>query len=295
MPVLVTPQATRTRRRVRRVAHQSWAWVPGVDRVAAAHLVGRPILALGLPRTGSSWVGATLADAPGVAYLREPITQAAIARHPAVRSPFDVHWAAEVDPFHRRVAEAAFAGRPSFPGHVVPRPEQWRLGRRRRLVVKEVLPGAVDWLVARFDPVLVPLVRHPIAVARSWVRHGWLRGGGHGIDATELAALGLDDDPLTRLGVLQARAERRLVAAAGPVPPIRHEDLAADPVAGFERLFDQLGLDFTPEVVTHVSRRAATAPATAGVVPRMREGSVATGRVVAGYLAGGGRLYGDVI
>ena len=64
-----------------------WTYTGPVAAAIAAHRAPlRPILVLSMPRSGSSWVGATLGDAKNAAYLREPLTHnwARMRHQPAV-------------------------------------------------------------------------------------------------------------------------------------------------------------------------------------------------------------------
>ncbi len=151
---------------------------------------GRPILVVSLPRSGSSWVGKSLGQAPNALYLREPITQSAIGGGLSDRAIVD-HDPAAIPRSYSRFADAAFAAYPAFRAGIVAKPDQWRLSTRRarRLVIKEVNPLALEWLLPRYRPQVVFLVRHPVAVARSYQRLGWT-----GSDVGELFG------PASRLG-----------------------------------------------------------------------------------------------
>lgn len=190
----------------------------------------RPVLVLGLPRSGSTWVGEVLGSAAGCTYRHEPMTQALLRQDgDAFRHVPAGGRDAEVE------AEADRAFAPAG---------------RDRLVVKEVLPLLGAWFAARPErPVLVDLVRHPVAVAASHLRLGWdpaprerdrLPAG----PATERLHARWDDlGPVERKVAYVAAVRAHVRATWGPdAIHVRHEDLLADPVAGYGALGERLGL-----------------------------------------------------
>jgi hypothetical protein len=196
-----------------------------------------PVLLLSYPRSGSSWVGSILGRSPDLAYLREPINQPFIGRtnHRTV-------WDPNADPqaraLYKDLAARAFAGMPDTEDPNVVRNLRDFLflhqRRRRRLLVKEVNPLAIELFLRDRDLQVIPLLRHPGAVAESYVRMGWHSGG------------------LSEFGRLYgARMARVLDAVGSPAtPPILYEDLAAEPHDRFLALFERMGVrppeDYTP-------------------------------------------------
>jgi hypothetical protein len=184
---------------------------------------------LGHPRSGTSWVGATLGAAANALYLYEPVNL-----HPAVRArptglyPIDP---ANPPPAERAAADRAFAGLPAFPAQVVRHPAQWRLAGRaqRRLVIKEVNVMAAEFFIQRYDPLVVLLVRHPAAVALSYQKLGWwgprTTWRNHGENQGRALRRGLD--------ALEARGNYRVVV---------YEELCLDPAAHFQALCAFAGL-----------------------------------------------------
>ncbi|MCU0285316.1 MAG: sulfotransferase domain-containing protein [Acidobacteria bacterium] len=132
------------------------------------------ILVISLPRSGSSWVGEILGSARNALYLREPITQSHFAEGGKITL-------VDIDPNlhpvnYQHFGHLAFSGLPAFPGTVVIFPNQWGLTARKnkRLVIKEVNPLAFEWILPKYKPRIILLVRHPAAVALSWKRLGWI-------------------------------------------------------------------------------------------------------------------------
>jgi hypothetical protein len=226
------------------------------------------LLALTTPRRGSSWVGPTLGGAAAAAYRREPLTHDWARRRgrPAVFEPDPT----APPPSYRRDADLAIAGVPRFPGDVVRDPRQWRVtDRGRRVVVKEVNPLAVHWLVETCRPRLLYLTRHPAAVAESTTRQGWqVHGYGELFPPSrrasgELREEEVGEDVYTRLGAVQAHAARRVLdvvdraASYGIEARVQSfESLCLDPLGEFRALFDFAGLRWDDAVAVDVRARS---------------------------------------
>ena len=249
----------------------------------------RPILVTGAHRSGTTWVGELLVASPRVGMLLEPfnpITPPGISSGPFDR--FFVYVTEEnegpfVEPLERTlefrydlrrqlpaVRSAHAAGRTvkdfaSFTGN--------RLRRARPLLKDPIAVFSSEWLASRFGAEVIVLVRHPAAFASSLKRLGWTHD-----------FLGLLDQPLLlrdHLGRFEdelrefAAAEREIVDQAillwrmiystvGTFRErhpawtfVRHEDLSRDPVAGFERLYATLGLEYTDGIRRAVEESSA--------------------------------------
>ncbi len=231
------------------------------------------VLVLSLPRSGSSWIGEILGSAANALYLREPLTQSNIAMDSA--SPAQVY----IDPdapqkSFQRFADTAFGGIPAFPRNIVSKPAQWSLVNRRgrRVVIKEVNVLACEWLLKRYRPRVVFLVRHPAAVALSYLKLGWST-----VDAKALLCsherliqgplqkwdkyiLSLTSDFWENLGALQGAALRfaldSLMTYDG-CKIILYEDICSDPLAVFEALFKFARLTFDQQIKEIIINRSA--------------------------------------
>ena len=122
-----------------------------------------PVLVVSTPRSGSSWLGDGLAVSPSVAYLREPLSEAnsrvyrgaqtELLERPGKGSPtfeFDPN---DPPPAYRHALEFAALGVPAFGHEVVADRDRWSFTKRSdaRLVVKEVNPFAIEWLLRELD------------------------------------------------------------------------------------------------------------------------------------------------
>jgi len=212
----------------------------------------RPVLILSLPRSGSSWVGEILGTARNAAYLREPLNQTYVQNEGRGRpSVFEIAADAAPPPSYLRACAKVTAGIPDFQEDIAPYRSQWNLRSRprRTLILKEVNPLAIDFLLKTFRPYVVYLVRHPVPVAHSYFVQGW---PGDRLAEGTLAQLGLRQSPGAdpfwfNLGVLHAYANHRVLAALNGYADwrlVRYEDLCRNPLNEFEGLFRFCGLQF---------------------------------------------------
>lgn len=226
-----------------------------------------PILVLGAPRSGTSWLAEMLAQAPGMLHYDEPCN-ANINRRDGQRE----HWTAYardrlVDPYFPHHLDPCFAG--GF--H---RSAKWASGRwrsrvtgRGRVIVKEVAAVMLaGWLSRRYRPHIVFIHRHPVAVAHSELRRNGVAGfSGQWL----LKNAQLSEDHLRPFeGVLQERRPPLAVAALTwavrnyvalreldgyqRLVVVCYETLAAEPEREFRALYRELGLEWTPAVAAAV-------------------------------------------
>jgi len=227
----------RSERLMRRLHWSRWG---GLSVVLANSLrpLSPPVLILSLPRSGSSWTGDTLGQAIDAMYLREPFTQSRVNDD---RLTYHPEWNFDLTPDrltadYWRLTQDAFAGLPRFSRKIVRYPKQWGfIGRtQRRLVIKEVQSLTNVWLVQRYRPRVIFLVRHPAAVALSYQKFGW------GQFAT------LED--WREHGERQARVQRFILDQLDAYPDkryVEYETLCADPVSQFQELFRFAQLKWT--------------------------------------------------
>lgn len=258
---------TALRRRLRDLACRA-----GNLLIGPARVTGPPILVTGNGRSGTSWIAGTLARAEGLLYYREPC-------HPEINGlpPEAAHavWAAHVPPggrhpFLEQRLDAAFRGHfwPGSRHRLTELPA--RLRRRPRILVKEVAAFmSVEWAAARWGPEVLVVLRHPAACAAS------VRALGQ--DAAELARLRLlrslpavarapfapcldrIADPLEATASAWAIRTATVLEAVARHPDwavVRYEELAADPVAGFRRLYARFGLAWTPALAAEIAERS---------------------------------------
>ncbi len=257
----------------------------------------RSILVTGINRSGTTWVGETLARAPGVALIYEPFSpnhRRGVFRHPTpewftyVRADpsgrlaadlrrtlgFRYSYAAEL-PRIRSPRDAARMARDAA------RFARWRREGRRPLVKDPIAILAAPWLARELEMRVVVTIRHPAAYASSMRRLGWTHDFSGFLRQAELVddlvpALRGDIEAMVRhpgdildQAALLWNVIHTVIGAYRRDHPdwafVRHEDLSAAPAAGFPDLFEQLGLEMTADVERYVAETTGAGnPAEAG-------------------------------
>jgi hypothetical protein len=255
-----------------RLSPVHWANFGPVSRmVAAATLPSRrPVLIIAHPRSGSTWVGATLGSAADALYLKEPLTLTRL-RSQSGTVTFELPDSGPPEAYLAPAAAVDIA-LPAFPPNIVPFPDQWSLGGRRgkRLVIKEVNPLALDWFVRRWAPKIVYLLRHPAGVAASFAAQGW-RVGQEGFAhrfrsdrfaSGEIAPERHAGSMWREIGAVQALVLKltlqRLQGEADWLV-VRYEDLCDDPIASFRQLYDFADLKWSDKVEERIQRETGAA------------------------------------
>jgi hypothetical protein len=217
-----------------------------------------PVFIAGLPRTGTSWIASIVNTARGVKYLHEPFNCVNVAG----AAPMCLKYLGANDNAFVERGRDAFAGTTSGPyvrarlsGRYAHYP--WWPGR---LVIKDVCAClAVEWVERHFVAGIVMVIRHPCAVADSWLRLGY---------DVDLHLRRLLDQPAllaTQLGpfehLLRDAKEycEKVAALWGATYSImlrqqrahprwtlvQHEELCRKPLEGSRQLFERSGLEWT--------------------------------------------------
>jgi len=237
-----------------------------------------------MPRSATSWVGMMLAASGRFVYVNEPLNPS----HPPGHSPgilraevehafqyiSEENDAAWLDPFrdtlrlrYHHMAELRrnrsrydLAKMAKYSWH-------FTAGRVRRRVALLDDPYAVlsaGWFARRLGCQVVVMLRDPVAIVGSWKRLGWtfdlgrlliqpaLRRDWLGpFEAAMAAPSARCDDLIGNVSLLWRLIYHVVGEVQAEVPEIRlvrHEDLSADPVLAFARLYGSLGLELTPTV-----------------------------------------------
>lgn len=234
-----------------------------------------PILVTGAHRSGTTWVGRLLASAPQISYLSEPLN---VLHRPGVfsaRVPFWYTYICEENgdeylPSYQDLLSyryhlgAELASLRSFRdlvrmGRDALTFARGRLGGHTPLLKDPFAVFSLVWFAQTLHCRIVTTVRHPAAFASGLKRLGWsfdfadllkqpllMRDQLEPYRASMLSASVAD--VVGQAGVLWAAIYGTLQKLQAVVPAIlvvRHEDLAADPIPGFRRLYDSLGLEYT--------------------------------------------------
>lgn len=255
--------------KIRRSARQQmrqyavpWASIPMLSATLARRWpMAQPmILVISMPRSGSTWVGETLARSPRASYLHEPFT-ATLLDEGATGGTFQ--FPCDAPPrCYWKVSERLHSSLPKFRLGIVRYPDQWQLSGRheRQVVVKEVNVLGLPWFLNEFQPRVIHLVRHPAAVSNSRSRLPWhenLHGmfqpetikhyGAEWIDQTE--------DPWIVAGAVHGLAmslTSQLLIDYPDSMEVTYEQLCQDPMVEFKAILDFCGLPFTDEVRQYI-------------------------------------------
>jgi hypothetical protein len=151
----------------------------------------------------------------------------------------------------------------------------WRSKGRDHQVVKSIrLPFALEWVTARWQPVVILCRRHPLDVVASQLELGhdrdlqWLAPSAR-VQATERYGVAepATNDPVVglawRIGLSMSVLDDARVAHP-EFHVVDHEVMCTDPRTEFRRLFDAIGLAWTAEVAALIeaSNRPGTGYAT---------------------------------
>jgi hypothetical protein len=238
----------------------------------------RPILVTGAHRTGTTWVGKSLAIGGQLAYVSEPLN---VQHRPGVLRAKVPYWYAYICSQNDGEYLPSYLELLAYRYHAAAELASLRSGRDAlrmcrdftiflggRVFGKRALwkdPFAVfslAWFANRLNCEVVVTVRHPAAFASSLKRLNWAFDFGDLLrqpllmrDYLEpyrsLMQSGAADNVVGQAGLLWKMIYQTVHATGERVPSVhvvRHEDLSQDPAAGFRGLFGKLGLDFTRRV-----------------------------------------------
>ena len=143
------------------------------------------------------------------------------------------------------------------------------LRRKRPLLDDPYASLAAPWIAEEFDGQVAVLVRHPAAMVASYRKLGYRAHFRHFLDQPQLMADYLEpwraemealvetDDRVAQVATFWTMLHRVLADMADRsdrLHVVRYEDLCADPVGEFERLFTRMGLEFNDAARAEVVR-----------------------------------------
>lgn len=251
---------------------------------------GPPILVTGAHRSGTTWVGHTLAAGGELGYIEEPFS---VLHRPGVL-PVRFRWwfpyitAASANGLREPVgrmlgfhydaaAEVRALRSPRDAGRLVrdaTRTATSRARGRRPLVKDPVALLSAPWLADEFGMQVVVLIRHPAAFAGSLKRMGWTHPFADFLAQPDVMAGPLSayrdrvteyalrpPDVVDQAALLWAMLHTVIAGYRDDRPDwqfVRHEDLSREPEQRFRELCDALGLRFGGAVAEHVEASTAT-------------------------------------
>ena len=265
----------------------------GMDRLLdAAPERRRPILVTGAHRSGTTWVGRMIALSPRVGYIHEPFN---ITHRPGTCAIGIDNWYTYVtkenetcflEPLRRTLRFSYDLGaelralRGPRDGLRALRDGSrfcWhKLLGSRPLIKDPIAVFSAEWLAERFDMDVVVLIRHPAGMASSLKRwqmpHPFAHFAAQELLMRErLAPFKVQVDeharyehPLAEQAALLWRMVYSSVEAYQHDHPdwqfVRYEDLSSDPVSGFSRIYERLGLEVSTRVRTAIARHSNPSP-----------------------------------
>jgi hypothetical protein len=237
----------------------------------------QPLLVTGAHRTGTTWVGKMLATG-GYAYISEPLN---VLHRPGVMVAPIPHWYAYITKENEAEYFSAFQKTLALRYGLLAeikllktRRDFLRMGRdlgiflRGRILGQPALlkdPFAVfslPWFIERLNCRIVVTVRHPAGFASSLKRLNWPFDFKDLLNQPLLMRDHLEpfradmermpaDDVLGQSALLWRMVYRVVHATCERFPSVivlRHEDLSRDPLTGYARAFESLGLAYTVKV-----------------------------------------------
>ena len=265
----------------------------------------RPMVVTGSHRSGTTWVGRMLCLSGEAGYIHEPLNP---VRRPSWMRVPPAYWYAYVTPeteaLYRADLERVMGFRYPVLRNVLRLRRPEHVGMFTSDVARSLVPRfrgarpllkdpfalfATEWLHESFDADIVVTVRSPVAFVGSIKRLNWqfkfktllaqdrlLRDWLAPFEGEMRRCRDTDADVVDQ-GIVLWNALHSAIAELRHRHPewsfVRHEDLAADPVARFDELYRACGLRWGEDVVRSIQRFAATGGRDREL-PMWRHGSV---------------------
>lgn len=254
-----------------------------------------PILITGSHRSGSTWVGKTVAASSTVGYIREPFN---LNQRPGVCAVRPTHWFTYVPGADVSAWEQALRNTLRFQysyaeekAAIASSRDVLRAARdastfawhrwfsHRPLMKDPIALLSAEWVYQTFDATVVVLTRHPAAFISSLVRMNWdfpfshlanqpgltdalLEPFEHEIRRTAERQKKGDTPPLIRQGILLWNIFNHVIDTFWNRHPdwliMRHEDISRAPMSAFETICDHTGVPFSDAIQRRVSETTAS-------------------------------------
>jgi hypothetical protein len=245
----------------------------------------RPILVSGAHRSGTTWVGKTLAKSPSIIYIEEPFSPVVRHYHPGLcNANFSYWWMYITEENEKQYYDEIFSTL-NFRYKLmvqIKRIIQNRCGfrtflkgytsfslNRYRNNVRPLLKDPIglfsaEWLAKRFTMDVVILIRHPAAFVSSIKRMNWPHDFSNFLNQPllirdHLKPLEKDikrhlesDADIIDDGILLWRLFYSFVDKLRKKHKeflyVKHEDLSRYPVESFQKIFDRLDIEFSEKI-----------------------------------------------
>ena len=252
------------------------------------------IFVTGSHRSGTTWVGQTIAASPSVVYFHEPfnLDRPIKERWVPAQHQFTYISRENEQPFysaigrlldwrlypngHIRAARTprAFAAQTSQRLKLL----RYRLAGARALIKDPLAVLSAPWLATRFDMQVVVMIRHPAAFASSVKLFNWQHPFSHFLSQPLLMRdylypfeseikdyVAVEHSVLDQAAFLWELIYYVIQKYVEQYPRwifVRHEDLSREPVAGFRAILDRLDLEWSPAVADYIRAQSLVSDTT---------------------------------
>ena len=238
----------------------------------------KPILITGSPRSGTSWAGRIIGQAPFIRYIHEPFN---ISSNPCRCGVNFKYWFYYLSPgnvleFEEHLKHVMYpaysrAGLLNSITEIVqsrrirPLAKYLQAYLFHRVLLKDPLAVfSAETLARLFDMDVVVLIRHPAAIVSSYKALNWSHPFSHFLHQPELMEEHLapfqaeiedfvknEYDIVDQVALLWKLIHHMIIKYQKTQPGwvfVRHEDLASDPIEGYRNLFNRLELPFSEHI-----------------------------------------------
>ncbi len=240
----------------------------------------KPILITGSHRSGSTWTGRMIANAPTVSYIHEPFN---LQHRPGIcKAKFKYQF-----PYICQKNEALYVNDlkdclnfkyqfleelkaiKSYRDVVWAllnyiRFTNYRILKKRPLVKDPMAVFSAEWLAQRFNMDVVAIIRHPAAFAGSIKRKKWLHPFDHFLKQpllmqhhlyeyrSEIEEISKTEKDIIDQAILLWNLIHHMILIYKNNNPgwifVKHEDLSMHPVEEFKNVYNRLDLEFSTEI-----------------------------------------------
>lgn len=242
----------------------------------------KPILVTGSPRSGTSWAGGMLSQAPFVRYVHEPFN---ISRRPCrcgirfeywfhylspqTRLLFENHLKHTIFPSFSRIALVNLVTEVTQTRRIRPLSKYLQSYLSYRVLVKDPLAlFSAEKLANLFGMDVIVLIRHPAAIVNSYKALNWTHPFSHFLSQTELMEEHLfpfrneiedfvkkDYDIIDQISLLWKLIHYVVLKFQETHSDwvfVRYEDLAFDPIESYRTICRRISLPFSKRLQTTI-------------------------------------------
>jgi len=248
------------------------------------NFIKNPILVTGSHRSGSTWTGRMIANAPNVAYIHEPFN---INHRPGVcKANFHYHFTyickeneflfikdlEDCLSFKYHFLEDLKANKSvkNFARSIFNfiRFNKYRILKKRPLVKDPIAVFSADWLARTFDMNVVVIIRHPAAFVGSIKKVKWSHPFDHFLKQpllmkqelydykSEIAEFAHKKKGIVDQGILLWNLIHHMIFKYKKNNPdwifVKHEDISKNPIKEFKSLYKKLRLNFSEDIENRV-------------------------------------------